>query len=130
MAPPSTLPRVELVYDRRKRRRAPVSRHAIVDAMHTWQKCSLLDVSATGFSLSSSWRLPIGSKVLIYFELPRAVAVDTEAELVRVGGAGDELGFRFLGLPFDVALALERFVEQTLNDAPESASSPDPSVWC
>ena len=84
----------------------------------------------TGFSLSSSWRLPIGSKVLIYFELPRAVAVDTEAELVRVGGAGDELGFRFLGLPFDVALALERFVEQTLNDAPERASSPDPSVWC
>jgi hypothetical protein len=98
--------------------------------MHTWQKCSLLDVSATGFSLSSTWRLPIGSKVLIYFELPRAVAVDTEAEVVRVGGSGDELGFRFLNLPIDVAIALERFVERSLNEAPQSDSAPDSSAWC
>jgi hypothetical protein len=130
MASPSILDRVELVYDRRKQRRVPVTRHAIVDAMHTWQKCSLLNVSATGFSLSSTWQLPLGSKVLIYFELPRAVAVDTEAELVRVGGAGDELGFRFLNLPIDVAVALERFVEQSLNEAPQSDPPPDSSVWC
>jgi hypothetical protein len=120
----------ELVYDRRERRRVQVARQAIVDALHTWQKCSLLNVSATGFSLSSTWRLPIGSKVLIYFELPRAVAVDTEAELVRVGGCGDELGFRFLNLPFDIAVALERFVEQALDEAPRSEPVPDSAGWC
>jgi hypothetical protein len=119
-----------LVYDRRERRRVRVARHAIVDALHTWQKCSLLNVSATGFSLSSSWRLPIGSKVLIYFELPRAVAVDTEAEVVRVNASGDELGFRFTNLPAEIAIALERFVDQALDDAPRSDSAPDSSAWC
>ena len=117
-----------LVYDRRERRRVRVARHAIVDAQHTWQKCSLLNVSATGFSLSSTWHLPVGTKVLIYFELPRAVAVDTEAEVVR--NSGEELGFRFPNLPADVAIALERFVDQALDDAPRSDSAPDSSVWC
>ncbi len=107
-----------------------MARHAIVDALHTWQKCSLVDVSATGFSLSSTWQLPIGTKVLIYFELPRAVAVDTEAEVVRMSSTGEELGFRFTNLPRDVAIALERFVDQALDDAPRSDSAPDSSVWC
>jgi hypothetical protein len=122
--------KAELVYDRRERRRVRVARHAIVDAHHTWQKCSLLDLSATGFSLSTTWRLPLGTKVLIYFELPSAVAVDTEAELVRVGHNGEELGFRFSNLPFDVKIALERFVEQMLDSDPESEPMPDSVSIC
>lgn len=130
MAPYRPRGLAELIYDRRERPRVKVTRQAIVDALHTWQKCSLLDVSSTGFSLSTAWRLPIGTKVLIYFELPRSLAVDTEAELVRIGKSGDELGFRYVNLPVETAIALERFVDQMLDDPLYTEPIPDSARVC
>ncbi len=105
----------ELVYDRRTSARIALDAPALIDAFHAWRKCSVKSVSSTGVSVDTDWKLEIGTRVDVYFEIPRAVAVEAHAEVVR--SAEHELAFRFIDLPADVASAVESYVRLNLSDS-------------
>ena len=115
LAPQAPIPHTELVYDRREYQRVKLEAPAIVDAFHTWQKCTLRSVSTRGFSLASDLRLPLGTRVEVYFELPTTLAVETQAELVRIS-QGD-LGFRFVELGNVLHDSLEAYVAMVLAES-------------
>ena len=99
----------ELVYDRRTSPRVVLEAPALIDAYHGWRKCSVKSVSAAGICVMTEWALPVGARVDVYFEIPRALAVESQAEVVRQGDG--ELAFRFIALDEDARSALQAFVE-------------------
>jgi hypothetical protein len=105
----------ELVYDRRTSARIALEAPALVDAFHAWRKCSVKSVSSSGLCVDTDWQLPIGTHVDVYFEIPRAMAVEARAEVVRRGDR--ELAFRFVELPLEVAAEVERYVRNHLSDS-------------
>jgi hypothetical protein len=113
----------ELVYDRRQSPRIVLEAPALVDAFHTWRKCAVQSVSTTGISVQTDLNLPVGARADIYFEIPRAVAVEVHAEVVR--RTEGVLAFRFLDLPAEVAEAIAMVVH-----AQRSDEQPSPAVIC
>jgi hypothetical protein len=113
----SELPRrlAQLVYDRRSSARIALEAPALIDAFHAWRKCSIKSVSSSGLSVDTEWKLEVGTHVDIYFEIPRAMAVEARAEVVRQGDG--ELGFRFVDLPTDVESAVESYVRMNLSES-------------
>jgi hypothetical protein len=99
----------ELVYDRRQSPRIALEAPALVDAFHTWRKCAVRSVSTTGISVLVDLELAVGSRADIYFEIPRALAVEVHAEVVRRNEG--ELAFRFLDLSADAAEAIAMYVQ-------------------
>jgi hypothetical protein len=108
LAPDTSASSAELIYDRRQYPRVKLEAPAIVDAFHSWQKCTLKSVSTKGFSLATDLKLPLGTRVEVYFELPTTVAVETQAELVRISHG--DLGFRFVELGAALQDSLEAYV--------------------
>ena len=106
----------ELVYDRRKSPRIALDAPALVDAFHTWRKCAVRSVSTTGVCLAVDLKLEVGTRADIYFEIPRAVAVEVHAEVVRQ--SDNELAFRFLDLPPDSAQAIATYVLAHTSEEP------------
>jgi len=99
----------ELLYDRRRSPRIVLEAPALVDAFHTWRKCAVRSVSTTGISVQIDLELEVGARADIYFEIPRALAVEVHAEVVRRGEG--ELAFRFLDLSAEAAEAIAMYVQ-------------------
>lgn len=106
---------VELVYDRRQSPRISLDAPALVDAFHAWRKCAVRSVSTTGISLIVDLPLAVGARADIYFEIPRALAVEVHAEVVRCSDG--ELAFRFLDLKPDAAEAIAMYVHSHPSEA-------------
>ena len=107
---------VELVYDRRQSPRIALDAPALVDAFHSWRKCAVRSVSTTGVSLLVDLKLEVGARADIYFEIPRALAVEVHAEVVRQ--SDNELAFRFLDLPPASVEAIAMYVHAHTTEAP------------
>ncbi len=110
----------ELVYDRRQSPRITLEAPALVDAFHAWRKCAVRSVSTTGISVLVDLDLAVGSRADIYFEIPRALAVEVHAEVVRQSDG--ELAFRFLDLPADAAEAIAMYVQSHTSEEPAADS--------
>jgi hypothetical protein len=113
----------ELVYDRRQSPRFSLDAPALIDAFHTWRKCAVRSVSTSGISLLVDLKLEIGARADIYFEIPRAVAVEVHAEVVRQ--ADGEIGFRFLDLCDEAAEAIADYVHSHTSQPPA-----EEAVYC
>lgn len=114
---------VELVYDRRQSPRIELEAPALVDAYHVWRKCSVRSVSTTGISVQTDLELAVGARADLYFEIPRAVAVEVQGEVVR--RREGELAFRFVDLPPDLAEAIAVYVQSHASE-----KLPAPAVVC
>ena len=84
---PHVSPAAEAATDRRIHSRAPLSTPALVDAFAAYHRGRCENVSVSGLALSCDALLPVGKTVEVYFELPSGVAVETQARVVRAGGA-------------------------------------------
>jgi hypothetical protein len=115
--------RTELLYDRRQSPRVGLDAPALVDAFHAWRKCTVQSVSTTGVRVRVDLDLAVGARADIYFEIPRAVAVEVHAEVVRQGDG--ELAFRFLDLTSEAAEAIAGYVRSH-----PSEGLPDFAVVC
>ena len=90
----------------------------MVDAFHAWRKCAVRSVSTTGICVAIDLPLAIGARADIYFEIPRALAVEVHAEVVRCGDG--ELAFRFLDLSPDAAESIAMYVQSHSQEAAPS----------
>jgi hypothetical protein len=111
----------ELLYDRRRSPRIALEAPALVDAFHTWRKCVVRSLSTTGISVLVDLELEVGARADIYFEIPRALAVEVHAEVVR--RSDGELAFRFLDLPADAVEAIAIYVASHSGEEPAAHSA-------
>ena len=94
--------------DRRAHRRVRLEAPVLIDARHSYGTARCHDVSEGGIAVQLERPLAAGTRVDVYFELPSGVAIELEAEVVRVEGT--DLGLRFLALSEPEREALESYV--------------------
>jgi c-di-GMP-binding flagellar brake protein YcgR len=95
------------IHERREHKRAEFAAPALLDAARSWHKGLCENISLGGVKVRTDAGLDIGTEVEVYFELPRGVAIETRARVVRT--ADGELGLAFVGLDGEAAGALRSF---------------------